>query len=683
MQAQARRAGWALLLVGIWSTSACDRVGKPGEDGADGADGLPGEDGAAGADGEDGPTGPDGATGEDGHSASNFDSDGDGVLAADDCDDLDATVGAAPTLYLDFDGDGYGDPAITNITCFSPAGWVAEGTDCNDLDATVSPAATEVCNSGQDDDCDGLSDDADPSVDLSTGSEFYVDADGDGYGDDTALTAAAGDCDDGDSTVNPDAEEVCDNGVDDNCNGSLDSCGFTGTYTLESDEDVLMLGAGTYDDFGRDLATGDVNGDGIDDLIVGESGYDDSASGAGAAYVFLGTTSTADLGTYDTLVEGGDSNDNLGADVVAIDLDDDGYDDVIIGAPGTDATYVFFGSVTGLNASTTAGAADVLLEDTSSSAAFGYDVGSAGDVDGDGIDDLLVGTYSSSSSVISSVYLVVGTTSWSTSLDLSSGGYTARIDTNSGDRGDGLASRDAAAGADFDGDGISDVALGEYSNDDNGTAYGAVYLFSGTAMSGDLEADDADTRIVTSSMTSSGKLGESVDVASDYNGDGLPDLLVGANDHAGLSATSAGRAFVYFGATSGWGSSVDYANADVFFDGAAAYDDFGISVNGINDLDGDGLGDVAVGATGWDGELSSDSSMGGSWVFASQAGSTGGVFLATDALFRVDGSSSSNELGEELVTGDYNGDGTPDFAVGAMSGAGYYGSVGIFFGTGL
>ena len=157
----------------------------------------------------------------------------------DDCDglvdDADPSVDAATggTWYRDVDSDGYGGATAVSA-CSQPPGSVSGSADCDDGDAAVNPAATEVCN-GVDDDCDTLVDDADASLDASTATTWFGDADLDGYGDAGSGTAVScdepsgyvgddTDCDDADADINPAATEVC-NGYDDDCDDVADDAG--------------------------------------------------------------------------------------------------------------------------------------------------------------------------------------------------------------------------------------------------------------------------------------------------------------------------------------------------------------------------------------------------------------------------------------------------------------------------
>ncbi|MFZ5475758.1 MAG: putative metal-binding motif-containing protein [Myxococcota bacterium] len=155
------------------------------------------------------------------------------VAGTGDCDDGDATVGAETTWYRDYDRDGWGDAAGDTVTQCDPLDGYAEvAGDCDDHDAELHPDATEICDrQNVDEDCDGLSDDADDDVDTTTFGSLYPDDDDDGFGAGApvaegcdareGLTTDGTDCDDSDAAVNPDASEVC-NEIDDDCDTLVD-----------------------------------------------------------------------------------------------------------------------------------------------------------------------------------------------------------------------------------------------------------------------------------------------------------------------------------------------------------------------------------------------------------------------------------------------------------------------------
>ena len=191
------------------------------------------------------------------------DEDEDGVYSYEDCDDHNPDVyPGAPelcdnldndcnglvddipvyTYYLDADGDNFGDALASLDTCLTepPTGYVSNNLDCDDGDSSLNPDAVEMCD-GIDNDCNGLVDD----IQVFT---YYLDSDGDNYGDaltslDTCLTEPPTgyvsnnlDCDDGDPSLNPDAVEICD-GIDNNCDGAVDEGLVLFTYYADADGD--------------------------------------------------------------------------------------------------------------------------------------------------------------------------------------------------------------------------------------------------------------------------------------------------------------------------------------------------------------------------------------------------------------------------------------------------------------
>ena len=151
------------------------------------------------------------------------------------------------TWYADLDGDGYGVASTTLSYCTQPYGYVANSTDCNDALAAVNPGAAEICN-GVDDNCSGVAEEG------LTFSNYYADADVDGYGVGTATNACAspgagyatanGDCDDVMVGVNPGAAEIC-NGWDDDCDSSIDEGIPTIAYYNDADGDGYGAGLAT------------------------------------------------------------------------------------------------------------------------------------------------------------------------------------------------------------------------------------------------------------------------------------------------------------------------------------------------------------------------------------------------------------------------------------------------------
>jgi FG-GAP repeat protein len=327
-----------------------------------------------------------------------------------------------------------------------------------------------------------------------------------------------------------------------------------------------------------------------------------------------------------------------------LDFNGDGYDDVAVGAPqGMLAGYVnvYFGSATGVDTT-----ADGTLLGATNGDQFGAAVAGAGDFNGDGYPDLVVGSPASSGGVgvnagRADVFFGAAGASFDTTPDWTATG-TAHAK---------LGASVAWAG-DVNGDGHSDIIVG--APGDGNTVTGQALVFFGAD---GLPDPDADGTLVAAAAGTS--FGFSVSGGADLNNDGFSDVIVGApNDGAG------GYAYVYFG---GSGTTMD-ATSDGGLAGQSGGEFFGGSVQAIGDANGDAFGDLAVGA-----RLNSDlaTSQGRVYVFLGSGAAT----FNTNADGVLDGS-GSEFFGDSLGSGDFNGDGLRDLSVGTSFGS----RVVVFFG---
>lgn len=304
------------------------------------------------------------------------------------------------------------------------------------------------------------------------------------------------------------------------------------------------------DRFGASISgAGDVNNDGYDDVIIGASQDSPNNSGGGLAYVFSGLD-----GDTLYLFTGEDNDDSFGASVSAAgDVNNDGYDDLIVGAHKNAVNGIMAGRVyvfSGLNGDTL-----YVYTGESNYSHLGVSVSGAGDVNGDGYSDFVVGD-------AGRAYVFSG-------LD----GDTLHVFDDNGS-GIGIGSSVSGAG-DVNNDGYDDLIIGAWSYDTPGTNTGRAYVFSGL---------DGDTLHVFTGEAKSDKFGRSVSGAGDANGDGYADLLVGAAFGGGAHL---GRAYVFSG---GDGSLLH------MFTGETVEGYFAISVSGVGDVNHDGFDDIIVGA---------------------------------------------------------------------------------------
>ena len=611
------------------------------------------------------------------------DPDGDGYLGAgaagdEDCAPFDATL---PVLwYLDGDGDGHGvDESV--VACSIPDGYAPYPGDCNDADPTIRPGGDERCDpDDNDEDCNGQTDDGDQGIEDEALLSWYRDQDSDSYGvagqvlrqceQPEGYVSDGTDCNDADSGVYPGAVEVCDQGIDGDCDGDIaPECPIEGGINAK---DVAALYSTTAAGLGlgSSLAvTGDLNGDDVDDLLIGVASWAEDA----VFYLVPGGTASADLSghaemlhtirgvgaTNHTQVVDGTSIAPMGA--------------MLVGVYTLDAS----GATTGVSTWTALSAIDLKALDNSGSRPIyagapgdgsGRDPAAVGDLDMDGVADIVVGASAyaeSGNGNPGAVFMVWGDDAGVPPLV---DGATATPMVVGDDDGDQMG---AVVGvADVTGDGVDDLIVGAPgASDGSFLDMGTLSVYPGPlARAPEYLADPVLFLMGGSNGATLADRGAySSDV--DLDGDGINDMLVGATDRLvqdGWALPSTGRASVILGgASTASGLGEIYAT----YEGVLDHDEMGARVAFAGDLNGDALLDLVLGGpqddrTDVTAAVASDGDNAGSlYVFTGPL--SGGTHLVTDAPTSWIGASGDG-LGTGLAAGlDITGDSLSDLVIAA------------------
>ncbi|MFI5171106.1 MAG: FG-GAP-like repeat-containing protein [Chitinophagales bacterium] len=526
-------------------------------------------------------------------------------------------------FYPDVDGDGYG--AITGMvtTCIAPAGYSNNNLDCNDANVFYNPATVWLLDADGDDYYEG------------TGSPIIqCTYPGTGYAID--VTLLPGDCDDSANYIYPGAFESVD-GKDNDCDGLIDE-------DLNILFDAMLYGSANNEYFGFDLSpAGDLNNDGYEDVVIGSYGYNGAIIASGAVLVYYGSATGLNT-TPVQILEGPKTYCRFGIAVAANgDMNNDGYNDLVVGADYYEVgvitsendgiVYVYFGTASGLFHTTPDDSYFATIDNTN----LGARVRFAGDVNGDGYDDILATklNYSNGQSLEGATILIYGDpTGFSLAI-------TLECDQNFADMGYWI-----SGAGDVNNDGYDDILSSAIYFDNGQTDEGRVYIYHGSAAG--LITTPA---IILESNQANAYFG-AVSKAGDVNNDGYDDIVIGAYGYDN-GQTDEGRIYLYHGSATG----ID-ATPEAIIELNSGDAQIGRSVANAGDINADGYDDIIVGGSYY---FNGQNQEGGAWIF--KGSSTG---IITTPISYMEGNEANGHFGQSCATaGDINGDGADDFMVGA------------------
>ncbi len=433
---------------------------------------------------------------------------------------------------------------------------------------------------------------------------------------------------------------------------------YLGSATgLQSTPDWQDEGNEADANYGWSLGTaGDVDGDGYSDVVVGAWQFDGGLVNQGKAYVYYGAPSGLSS-TPDWTAVGGQANAYLGSSVAtAGDTNGDGFSDVIIGAPyhGNGQTDEGRASVYLGGPAGIEGFYSRVWSGPSAGARYGGAVAPAGDVNGDGYGDVVIAArlYDNGQADEGGVFLYLGS---------SSGPSMSPNWRAESDQANAALGVTVAGAGDVNGDGYSDVLAGTYHYANGETNEGAVFLWYGSPTGMGANGTPANADWTAEGNQTGGAFGISAASAGDVNGDGIGDVIVGADRYT-YAAASEGAVFVWHGSLAGLGPSGTPANADWVAKGGSAGVHLGASVSSAGDVNWDGFSDVIAGADGWS---NPEAQEGAAFVWHGSQTGLGPEGSPVNARWRFESGQTNAQLWRVAGAGDVNGDGYSDVLVGA------------------
>jgi hypothetical protein len=401
---------------------------------------------------------------------------------------------------------------------------------------------------------------------------------------------------------------------------------------ITEDNKYLMAGYQTHGQFGHSVSgLGDTNGDGFSDVMISVPGYANGQSSEGAVFLYYGR-SFGLMGTYSWMYESNRIDARVGATVAAAgDVDGDGYADALV-SMHNDSVYLFKGSASGLK--NQPGWRDGM---PATDTYYGYAMGCAGDVNGDGYSDVVAGMYAASKArgYYGSPNSLETTPVNVYSLSQSNANFGGKV----------------SSAGDVNGDGYDDVIVSAIFYDNGFTDQGAVFVYYGSA-NGLPTAPSWSTTLNHNYAA----LGVGATGAGDVNGDGYDDIIVSASwysltlsDISYVYNSQEGKVLVYFGSPTGLSDLPAWEKT-----GQAPGMSLGAQLAGLGDVNGDGYSDVAIGSP------FADNDKGVAYVYYGSA--TG---LSDDPDWQYQGTGKL-QFGSSMAGGDWNGDGYADLVVCAV-----------------